>query len=209
MLCFRKLNHVSASGLNIFLVSRTQSKLETAQAEIAEEYGVKTKILSIDLVEAGSQPLSAAVWADLKATIDTIDVGVLINNAAQVQGPPAEFHEIDPDSLDSTVSINTVAVLKVTHLVLPGMVNRGRGAIVNVSSVLSSMAAAPLVSLYSATKAFMDTFTKAIAEEYGPKGIDVQVRTANFAWLTCFSLPACPHGLSLPSCHSPSFSCFV
>lgn len=164
-----------AAGVNIFLVSRTQSKLDTAQAEVAKEYGVKTKILAIDLAEASAQPLSAAVWTDLKATIDTLDIGVLINNAGKVQGPPSEFHEIDADSLDSTVSLNDVAVLKMTHLVLPGMVSRSRGAIVNVSSVLSAVPATPLVSLYSATKSFLDTFSKAIAEEYGPKGIDVQV----------------------------------
>lgn len=167
-----------AAGLNVFLVSRTLSKLEAAQAEITEAYGVNTKILAIDLCEAAKHPLSSPVWSDLKASVDTMDIGVLINNAGKIQGPPAEFHEIDPDSIDSTVSLNDVAVLKMSHIVLPGMVKRGRGAVVNVSSILSGIVASPLCSLYAATKGFLDTFTKAIAAEYGPKGIDVQVRAS-------------------------------
>eukprot|EP00892_Ulva_mutabilis_P001658 jgi/Ulvmu1/11493/UM077_0042.1 len=169
-------NYLAKQGLNIFLVSRTQSKLETAAAEISQEFGVKTKTLAIDLAEAGTKPLDSDAWAELKSSINALDVGVLINNAGKTQGDPSEFHLIDAASLDSTVALNSVAVLKVTHLVLPGMVERGRGAIVNVSSVLSGFPAAPLVSLYSATKGFLDTFTKAIAAEYGPKGIDVQVQ---------------------------------
>lgn len=136
---------------------------------------MKTKILAIDLAEAGSKPLDSDAWAELKAVVDALDVGVLINNAAKTQGDPSEFHLIDAASIDSTIALNNVAVLKVTHLVLPGMVKRGRGAIVIVSSVVSSFPAAPLLSLYSATKGFLDTFSKAIAAEYGPKGIHIQV----------------------------------
>lgn len=138
---------------------------------------MKTKILAIDLADAGLTPLDSDTWAELKAAVDALDIGVLINNAGQVQGDPSEFHLIEASSLDSTVALNDVAVLKVTHLVLPGMVNRRRGAIVNVSSVLSALPAAPLVSLYASTKGFLDTFSKSIAAEYGPKGIHVQVRT--------------------------------
>eukprot|EP00892_Ulva_mutabilis_P001661 jgi/Ulvmu1/11496/UM077_0045.1 len=169
-------NYVGRQGLNILLVSRTHSKVEKAAAEIREEHGVKTKTLAIDLAEAGAQSLAAPAWADLKAQVESLDVGVLINNAATIQRYPSDFHLVDADDVDSTMSLNDVAVLKLTRLILPGMVQRGRGAVVNVSSIVTTFPATPQLALYTASKAFLNTFSRALAAEYGSKGIHVQAQ---------------------------------
>lgn len=168
---------VSNAGLNIFLVSRTKAKLETAAAEIGQEHDVKTRILAVDLAIAGSQGLDAEVWANLRTAVAGMDVAVLVNNAATIQRHPSDFHMLDAGSIDYTVSLNDTAILKLTHLVLPGMVERGRGAIVNISTIVCKFPAAPQLALYTASKSFLNTFTKALAAEYGPKGIHVQVCT--------------------------------
>eukprot|EP00892_Ulva_mutabilis_P001659 jgi/Ulvmu1/11494/UM077_0043.1 len=99
--------------------SRTQSNLETAAAEIAEQFGVKKKSLTIGLVEVASMPLESEAWAGLQESVDAMDVGVLVNNAGKTQGGPNEFHLVDSTGADSTVMLNTMAMLKVTNLVLP------------------------------------------------------------------------------------------
>lgn len=136
---------------------------------------MKTKILQVDLAEAGAQSLNANAWTELSTAVQGMDVGVLINNAATIQRCPSEFHIVNADSIDTTVSLNDTAVLKLTHIVLPGMVKRGRGAIINVSSIITTFPATPLLALYTASKGFLNTFSTALAAEYGPKGIDVQV----------------------------------
>ena len=117
------------------------------------------------------------VWADIKAAVDDMDVGVLVNNAG-ASHDPAHLHDIDPSAIDRVIAVNNSSVVKLTHLVLPGMVSRGRGAIVNVStSFTTAIPAAPFLSLYTASKGFIDTFSKALSAEYSPLGIDVQVRS--------------------------------
>ncbi|EDL79605.1 hydroxysteroid (17-beta) dehydrogenase 12, isoform CRA_a [Rattus norvegicus] len=88
---------------------------------------------------------------------------------------PEYFLEI-PD-LDNTIkkliNINVLSICKVTRLVLPGMVERSKGVILNISSA-SGMLPVPLLTVYSATKAFVDFFSQCLHEEYKSKGIFVQ-----------------------------------
>lgn len=100
--------------------------------------------------------------------------GVFINNAGQAVYP-AYLHEDDPKDIDNCVAINSQAVVKACYAVLPGMVARGRGAIVNVSSVVGTPKAVPFMAIYGASKAFVNQFTKSLNAEYKDKGIDIQV----------------------------------
>ena len=108
--------------------------------------------------------------------------GVLVNNAGQ-GGSPALVHEMISTEVDNIVAINCAAMVKATHGVLPSMLARGKGAIVNVSSVAGSTSALPCMSVYAASKAFVQHFSKSLAEEYVSRGIDIQVT---------LSTPSCP-----------------
>ena len=79
--------------------------------------------------------------------------------------------------MDSVVAINCAAVVKATHAVLPTMLTRGRGAIVNISSIAGTMESTPYISVYGSTKAFVDHFTLSLADEYRHQGIDIQVKS--------------------------------
>ena len=105
---------------------------------------------------------------------------MFINNAGQATSP-AFMHELTAAEVDNTVAINCAAVVKATHAVLPAMLARGRGAIVNISSVAATPKATPYFSVYSATKAFVDHFTLSLADEYHHQGIDIQVNSSPYS----------------------------
>lgn len=162
-------------GLNICLLARSKSKLEAAAAAIASEHSVQTRCIALDLEEAGATSTGNAVWEEAKVAVGDLDVGVLVNNAA-TSHDPGHLHELDSTAIDRIIAVNNSSVVKLTYLVLPGMVSRGRGAIVNVStSFTTAIPAAPFLALYTASKGFIDTFSKALAAEYAPNGIHVQV----------------------------------
>jgi 17beta-estradiol 17-dehydrogenase / very-long-chain 3-oxoacyl-CoA reductase len=109
---------------------------------------------------------------------------VFINNAAQGQTPDF-FHELTAESIDNLVAINCASIVKATHAVLPSMLARGRGAIVNISSAGGVPVSTPLLSLYASTKTFVIQFSLSLSDEYKDKGIDVQVSAPSH--LTCMS----------------------
>uniref|UniRef100_A0A8C7ERE3 Very-long-chain 3-oxoacyl-CoA reductase n=1 Tax=Neovison vison TaxID=452646 RepID=A0A8C7ERE3_NEOVI len=99
----------------------------------------------------------------------------IMNNVGMSYEYPEYF--LDVPDLDNTIkkliNINVLSVCKMTRLVLPGMVERSKGAILNISSA-SGIAPVPLLAIYSATKAFVDFFSQCLHEEYKSKGIFVQ-----------------------------------
>lgn len=175
--------------MNIYLISRTEAKLQAAATEIASKYGVETKYYAADLAAAGAEPMDNSCWYGLRSNISGMHIGVLINNAGMSYDHPEYFHQLDQSIVENMCALNNAALIKMTYTVLPGMVQRGRGAIVNMSSGSATFfRAAPLLSLYAASKAFVDKFSAGLAEEYRSKGIDVQVR------------PAYSHGVCCPWC---------
>lgn len=163
---------LAKQGLNILLISRSQSKLDTVAAEIEHMHGVETKTFAIDLVEAGNKSCTAPEWSALKKTFESLDIGVLINNAGQ--SVFNYLHENKPSDVDNCVAINCASLVKCTYAILPCMLARGRGAIVNLSSVAGTPYATPMISLYGATKAFVDHFSKSLHDEYKDSGVDIQ-----------------------------------
>lgn len=106
--------------------------------------------------------------------MEGLDIGILVNNVGvmlpTIQTPFVEVPEAD---VWTTVNVNMASVPLVTKIVLPGMLDRKRGAIVNVGSLLS-MVPTPSYAVYSASKAFVDFFTAALGEECRGTGVIVQ-----------------------------------
>ena len=163
--------------MNIYLISRTTYKLSAAADEIAAKYNVETKFYAADLVAAGATSDSPC-WFGLKSNLEGIDVGVLINNAGMSYDHPEFLHNVDRATINELIAINATALTQMVHIVLPGMKERGRGCIVNISSgVSAALPACPLLAVYAATKAYVDTLTAALAAEYQHFGIRCQVCT--------------------------------
>jgi NAD(P)-dependent dehydrogenase (short-subunit alcohol dehydrogenase family) len=99
-------------------------------------------------------------------------VDILINNVGGAPTRPGGFLTIDDDAFAKTINLNFYAAVRAIRAVLPGMVERGDGAIVNVNSV-NAIVADPLVLDYSASKAALASVAKALSQELGPKGIRV------------------------------------
>ncbi|KAG0456430.1 hypothetical protein HPP92_024218 [Vanilla planifolia] len=158
-------------GLNLVLVGRNPDKLRDVSAGIRDKYPkvrVETVLIDFagDLIEGVGR---------LKKAIEGMNVGILVNNAG-ISYPYAKyFHEIDDELIRRLININVEGVTRVTHAVLPGMVERKRGAILNIGSAVSVvLTSEPLYAVYAATKSFVDYFSRCLHVEYKDKGIDVQ-----------------------------------
>eukprot|EP01134_Creolimax_fragrantissima_P007103 CFRG7103T1 len=158
---------LASKGLNVVLVSRTQSKLESVAKEIESKHNVDTKIVVADMSQVDDSCVSLA------SAIDGLDVAVLINNVGISYDYPNYFHELSDERVDLLLKLNVVSLTQITRVVLPGMVARRNGAIVNISSASGSIVT-PLLTAYSASKAYVDFFSRGLALEYESLGIHVQ-----------------------------------
>ncbi|KAG6452966.1 inactive hydroxysteroid dehydrogenase-like protein 1 [Manduca sexta] len=154
-------------GISLVIISRNPDKLKTVAGEIEKRYGVKAKTVVADFSKGPE------VYAHIEEQIRDIPVGILVNNVGVQYDYPMEVCEVPLSKTWELIHVNVGAVTCMTRLVLDGMVARGRGAVVNVSSG-SELQPLPLMTIYAATKAYIQSFTMSVREEYGPKGIHVQ-----------------------------------
>nr|XP_043606296.1 very-long-chain 3-oxoacyl-CoA reductase 1-like [Erigeron canadensis] len=162
---------LAKKGLNLILVGRNPKKLEDVTNEIKSKFS-KTEIKNVVFDLSGD--LSEGI-KKISDVIEGLDVGVLINNAG-ISYPYARFfHEVDDELLNNLIRINVEATTKITQAVLPGMLKRKKGAIVNIGSGAAAIIPSyPLYAVYAATKAYIDQFSRCLYVEYKKSGIDVQ-----------------------------------
>ncbi|EQC26527.1 hypothetical protein SDRG_15620 [Saprolegnia diclina VS20] len=167
---------LARKGLNIALISRTQSKLDEVAAEIlAKNSAVQVKTLALDC-----NNLDEAACAKVRTLLAEIgDVGVLINNVGMSYDFPQYYHELSDEAARNLITMNITSTFVMTKLVLPGMVERKRGAIVNCSSG-SARIPCPLLAEYSAAKKCIEQYTLGLAGEYAAKNIHIQCQTPMF-----------------------------
>jgi 17beta-estradiol 17-dehydrogenase / very-long-chain 3-oxoacyl-CoA reductase len=160
---------LARKGFNIFLVSRTQSKLESLAAEIKANHGVDTKILAMDFAANND-----ADFAKLKAGVDGLEVAILVNNVGLSHSIPVTFVETEEKEMRDIVTINCTGTLRVTQIIAPGMVQRKKGLILTMAS-FGGLLPTPLLATYSGSKAFLQQWSSALASELAPKGVKVQL----------------------------------
>jgi len=150
----------AAHGYDVMLVSRNSQALE----EVARSIATRVNRLSADL----STPHAAAAVAEQARRLGPIDV--LVNNAGF--GLRGMFAELPLERQLEMIHLNVVALTELTRLLLPDMLARRRGGVLNVAST-AAFQPGPLMAVYYATKAYVLSFTEAIAEEVTGTGLKV------------------------------------
>ena len=156
---------LAGRGRNVLLVARSEDKLIALCNELGRLTSIRAQYLALDL----QQPDAAAqLFEETKKR--ELEIDMLINNAGF--GSMGEFTKLDLDRELEMIQLNVRAVVDLTHRFLPPMRERKRGTIINVAST-AAFQAVPYMATYAATKAFVLSFSEAIAEENRSHGIHV------------------------------------
>ena len=159
---------MAKKGINIVLISRTESKLDAVKKEIDEKSNVEVKYVVCDYSK-----FDAKAQATVSSAIKDLDVGILINNVGSVYPFRMYFHDLSDEHINNIINVNITSTTVMTKMVIGGMVDRKRGSIVNIASAAGIMTS-PFISEYSAAKGFVEKFSRGLNAEYGSKGISVQ-----------------------------------
>jgi short-subunit dehydrogenase len=155
----------AARGEDLVLVARSGDRLEALKGELESAHNISVTVLVEDLSIAGS---AARVFAATESA--GLQIDVLMNNAGF--GGHGKFHQRELSKEQAMIHLNMVTLTELTHMYLQGMVQRGRGKILNVASTAGFMPG-PLQAVYYATKAYVLSFSQAIATELADTGITV------------------------------------
>lgn len=150
---------------NLLLVARSQDKLEALARELRQSSGIQVESWPFDLSREG---------AGRRLAHQTLDrgfpVGLLINNAGF--GARGEFWKLSLARQMQMIRLHLEALIELSHDLLPGMIEKRAGGIINVSSI-TGFQPIPYVAVYAATKGFMTSFSLALEEEARPYGVRV------------------------------------
>jgi uncharacterized protein len=150
---------------NVVLVARSKDKLEDLAHQLNQRHGIESVPLGVDLSEAGAAHELVQALRDRQ-----IEVDLLINNAGF--GAQGEFWQVPLERFRNMLHVNVQALLELSAFLVPRMVERQAGGIINVSST-ASFQPLPYTSVYAATKAFVTSFSLAMAEELRPYHVRV------------------------------------
>ena len=162
---------LAQDGWDLVVVARRRERLEDLGGRLTGAHGVSVRVVESNLAEPDQlQPLCAEA-AELP-------LDMVVNNAALAYYMP--FSELPTELAQELVQLNVLAPMLLTRAVLPGMVRRGQGAVINVASLLAFSGAweaphLPRRAVYAATKSFLVTFTQALASELRDSGVRMQV----------------------------------
>lgn len=146
---------------------RSHDRLEAVAEALTSAHGVKAHVVVRDLAEPGAGRAVARELADRSLTAD-----LLVDNAGF--GTAGRFEEITAERDHDMLMVNVVALVDLTHALLPGMLERGAGAVLDVGST-AGYRPSPYLTVYSASKTFVLNFPLALRQEYRGRGIRVTV----------------------------------
>lgn len=170
---------LAGRGHSIVVIGRNKEKLAKTKFALEQVPNVgEVKTVKIDLSDPSPQNFER-----IRREIDpdNRDVGVLINNAGTYTTTCNRFGNFDMEVIRNTVNVNVMATLYLTKMILPGMLKRKRGLILNVSSMFGSIAA-PYHHVYGPTKAFINSFTRSLQMEYSSYPIDIINLTPGYVY---------------------------
>ena len=156
---------LAAEGQNLLLVARSEEKLRALCDELQREHKITANFIAMDLIDRGADE---RLFGEIEK--HGLEVDFLINNAGFGSG--GDFATLDLEKELEIIDLNVRALVALTHRFLKPMRERKSGTIINVSSA-AGFQPLPFMATYAATKAFVTSFTEAIAEENRPFGIQI------------------------------------
>jgi len=159
------LARLMARDFDLILTARNQSRLEHLAKELQDQHGNRVHVIPGDLARPEAPE---EIFAEIKQR--SLQVHVLVNNAGF--GGYGPFAETGLQAELDMIQVNITALTQLTQLTLPGMLERKRGRIMNVAST-AGFQPGPLMAVYYATKAYVISFSEAIANELKDSGITV------------------------------------
>ncbi len=158
-------DRLAGQGYDLVLVARRADRLEELAEKLRYAYGHKVGVISADLADDNDvRRVEQAIAADDSVTL-------LVNNAGL--GGAQVVATADADVAERMIKVNVIALTRLTRAVLPGLIARNRGAIVNIASVLAFDTS--FGGIYSGTKAYVVNFTEALQREVAGTEVKVQV----------------------------------
>ncbi|XP_065166436.1 very-long-chain 3-oxoacyl-CoA reductase [Atheta coriaria] len=159
---------LAKKGMDIVLISRTQTKLDDVAKDIVEKYKVNIKTIAVDFTEGES------IYNLIDKNLQGLEIGVLVNNVGMSYPHPEYFlQQKDENLYKNIINCNVLSVTYMCKIVMPGMVERKRGVIINISSA-AAVIPNPLLTVYAATKSYVDNFSYNLRMEYANQGIIIQ-----------------------------------
>lgn len=159
-------DRLAARGHDLIIVARRTDRLAALAAEITGKHGVAVEIITADL---SSAPDLARVETLLR---DRDDIDLLVNNAGE--GGLGRSATLDVAVLERVITLNVVALTRLSHAALAAFRRRGAGGLINIGSVIA-LSPSPTAAAYSGSKAFVLNFTRSLQLEYADSGIQIQL----------------------------------
>ncbi|KRE82426.1 oxidoreductase [Paenibacillus sp. Soil766] len=154
---------LASRGNHLVLVARSEDKLNALAKQLKKEHGINVEVIVTDLSQEGAPAHLYQECQDRQ-----LDVDVVINNAGFATH--GYFEQVSGARQREEVMLNVMAVVHITHLFLPGLLRKGNGAVINVSST-AAFQPDPYMAVYGATKSFVLSFTQALWEENRTRGV--------------------------------------
>ena len=152
-------------GIHLLLVAHSEDRLQVLADELSAAHNIQAQIMALDLSDPG-----AAAEVQRECEYRQLEIDFLINNAGFATY--GEFAHSDLGEQLDMLQVNVTALTELTRRFLPGMLERGRGRIMNVASTAAFMPG-PLMAVYYASKAYVLSFSEAVNEELRGTGVRV------------------------------------
>jgi hypothetical protein len=165
----------ASHGYDVALTARRADRLETLAAEIRLRFGVEALVIAADLADPGA---SDAILAEVESHGRVVDA--LVNNAGY--GLPGAYSATEWSDQRASLQVMLIAVCDLTHKILPGMIERKFGRVVNVASLAGLAPGTAGHTLYAATKSFLIKFSQSLHLENLATGVHVTALCPGFTW---------------------------
>ena len=172
-------DRLASRGYDLVLVARNRERLNALARDISDRHGRAVEVLLADLNDRASL---AAVERKLR---EDASITLLVNNAGI--GTHTPLLDSDVDAMTKMIDLNVTALTRLTYAAVPGFVARGKGSVINISSIVG-IAPEVLNGVYGGSKAFVTAFSQSLHHEVGARGVRVQAvlpgATATDFWET-------------------------